>query len=261
MRKRKDVLDGSLEADSVEEAAEAALAPAAYDPIYGASIYYCEGRHKPLWRGRLHAACAIISPIPIILQLRLCRNAAAFASCSIALFGTTFLMSMSGLYHCGKWTRRQEELLGNLDYFGIYLQFAFSIAPVFVLLMPTYRYGWTVVSILAAAAATGGWLTFSGREFSRFVLVAIYTVMAGAQLVPLFAPFLGKSIIQEMLPSERWMLLGVTLSYGSGSQIFAHAWPPLCKNAFGFHELWHVLIVLGSAMSYSTNSSIVERIS
>lgn len=168
---------------------------------------------------------------------------------------------MSGLFHCGKWTRQQEELLGNLDYFGIYLQIAFSIAPVFVLLMPTSA-GWIVVSFLAAAAAAGGVFTFNGPELSRFVHVAVYTAMAAAQIVPLFIPLFGTpSVFAEMLPSERWLLLTTAVSYFSGSQIFAHAWPPLCKDAFGYHELWHLLIIVGSAATYSTNCSIAERIS
>ena len=171
-------------------------------------------------------------------------------------------MTMSGSYHCGKWSLQREKVLAKLDYTGIYLQIAFSVAPVFVLLMPQPA-GWNVVAVLAAAAAAGTWLTFSGRKFSRFVLVAIYTLMGLVQVVPMMTPLFGggSSILEKALPVERWMFLVMALSYLIGGQIFANAWPRCCPDTFGFHELWHLLIVLGSTMTYCINCSVVARTS
>jgi predicted membrane channel-forming protein YqfA (hemolysin III family) len=55
------------------------------------------------------------------------------------------------------------------------------------------------------------------------------------------------------------MLYGAVLCYLVGSQVFAHAVPKLWPYTFGFHELWHLLVVVASALTYSCNCSLVSR--
>ena len=48
-------------------------------------------------------------------------------------------------------------------------------------------------------------------------------------------------------------------SYLGGSQIYANSVPKLWPRVFGFHELWHLLVVVGSVCSYATNCSLLMR--
>ena len=83
----------------------------------------------------LHKWCALSSPVWCAYQLSLCDAGNAPAA-GLSLFAMAFLFSASALYHRGRWTLAQEQRLMKLDYIGIFLLVAFSVAPCYVMLLP-----------------------------------------------------------------------------------------------------------------------------
>jgi len=96
---------------------------------------------------------------------------------------------------------------------------------------------------------------------SRHVLVSIYTAQAALQLIPLtsqlFAPL---SIWSQLSVTECYLFLLTAVSYSIGAQCYAHGVPRLWPSTFGFHELWHVLVVFGHLGTYSANCCLLLRI-
>ena len=46
-------------------------------------------------------------------------------------------------------------------------------------------------------------------------------------------------------------------TYAPGLIVYALKWPK--HRTFGFHELWHLLVVIGSAASWAVNCSLLQR--
>jgi len=108
---------------------------AAFPSSEDRSIWYCMERPRPKYRGVLHTWCALSSPVWCAYQLSLC-DANNVLAAGLSLFAMAFLFSASAMYHRGRWTLAQEQRLMKLDYTGIFLLVAFSVAPCYVQLLP-----------------------------------------------------------------------------------------------------------------------------
>jgi len=231
--------------------------------VADATTFYCESRHKPLLRGWLHALTALTSPLWTSYQLRLCRTWDGQASALMSLFSAAWLFSASGAFHTVRWTHRsQEVLLGKLDYVGIFFQVGFSLAPYYVHLLPA-DVGWKVVAAIGATVASGAFVVLAEPVWarSRHVITSIYICAAALQLLPLCSSAFGgaKSIVSQMLPSEQMLMATTAICYLAGSQCYTFGYPRLWPDVFGYHELWHLLVVIASYCTWSMNCSLLQR--
>ena len=227
--------------------------------------FYCSGRPRPLFRGVFHVFCALTSPVWTLHQVSLCRNTDSVLPVLISCFGTTSCFGASGAYHRLPFRTEEQELTaGLLDYCGIYLQIAFSCAPAYFNLLPA-PYGWYVIFTMAAFAIAGIVLTFSpigaDRPEWRHVGTFIFNGMGAVQLLPFLSTRMSeRTMWSQLADHERVLLVSGLLSYLVGSQIYSHATPKLWPRIFGFHELWHVLVVIGAACTYLVNCSLLMRL-
>lgn len=230
------------------------------DGEHGTS-YYCSGRPKPYFRGKLHLYSAMASPIWTAFQCSLCQNGEELCSVVLACFGATTMLGTSGLFHRVRWKCEASEARAALcDYSGIYLQIAFSGAPLYLLLMAR-PLGWLVIGALAACAAAGIATLFSGVQLGRHFGTCIYILMGLIQLVPICTSFVSeRPVASQLLSGEKQLLYALAAAYLVGAYCYAHATPKLWPRVFGFHELWHLLVVVGSACSYAVNCSLLQRL-
>jgi hemolysin III len=224
------------------------------DGMHG-TPFYCSGRPRPLFRGRMHLYSAFASPLFTYYILSLCRSAEETAAALLACTGACACFGASGAYHRFDWkTEANEAVAALLDYSGIYLQIAFSGAPIWLLLIP-YPFNWIVIGSSAACAAAGILLTFSPIQMGRHAGTIIYIAMGATQAASLRV----FGVWSHLLPLEQELLVGCLCAYAVGSQIYAHATPRLWPRVFGFHELWHLLVVVGSACSFACCCSVLAR--
>lgn len=223
--------------------------------------FYCSGRPKPYFRGMLHFYSALCSPLWSGYQLSLCHTAQQTWAVLLACASATCMLGASGSYHYPPWkTEAQETLMSKFDYGGIYLQIAFSAAPMYLLLLPSPA-NWLVISIMGVCAACGIFLTFGPiGHLGRHAGALVYIVMGLMQTLPMLTTtFTERSMWSQLLTSEQNLLIGLALAYLVGSQIYANATPRLWPRVFGFHELWHLLVFVGSASSWAVNCSLLKR--
>ena len=150
--------------------------------------------------------------------------------------------------------------MGKMDYGAIYLQIAFSAAPMYLLLLPA-PVNWAVIGSMAVCAACGIFLTFGPiGHLGRHAGAVVYIVMGLVQTLPLLtSAFSERTMWSQLLASEQNLLIALAAAYLVGSQIYANATPKLWPSTFGFHELWHLLVVIGSAASWAVNCSLLQR--
>jgi hypothetical protein len=85
------------------------------DRLFPGSIMYCEGRPKPLFRGKLHAFAAIIlCPLWSQVVYSHVDSWSEIIAICVFFFGLIFCWTTSALYHISSWSLQGEIFLQRL---------------------------------------------------------------------------------------------------------------------------------------------------
>ena len=184
------------------------------------------------------AIVALGATVPLVLITRgdwLDRAASAvFGLTSVLLFLASFLL------HALRVDERGETWLRRFDHGAIFLLIAGTYTPILVqaLRPDSPRLAWTVLLVVWTIALCGLVFKLLWIEAPRWLSTGLYLVMgwlAVGAIVPLARALGGASMA--------WMLAGGAF-YTVGAAIYGLKRPNL-RPGFGFHELWHVFVLLG----------------
>jgi hemolysin III len=195
---------------------------------------------RPRLRGWIHAAAA---PVAVVVAVMLWRAAApGISRASVAVFGIALvgLYTTSGLYHIPRWPARVRHWLSRADVAMIQLFIAASFTPIAV-----HGLGgaWRVWSLAVAwgIGVVGAVIAASPLKGPRWLSVVGYTAFGSLAVVPLFR-------IVLVMPTAGLMLIGASgAMYVIGGVVYARRRPDPWPNWFGFHEVFHVLVVAAGA--------------
>jgi len=149
----------------------------------------------------------------------------------------------STLYHGLRVPPEQIRLFQMLDYIGIYCLIAGSVSPVgLVLLRGAWR--WTTVVAVWLLAAVGIFLQVFFSSLPTLIAVGLYLVMGWGIILAYFE--LSRVVSQRAL---HLAILGGVF-YSIGAAVHVIGWPVLIPGVFGSHELFHILVLLGSTCHY-----------
>ena len=195
-------------------------------------------------RGFLHGSAALATLIGVILMLsRAWGNAAAITG--VLLFGLAllFMYVVSSLYHSVPWGEKWKTRLQRIDHSMIYLVVAGTFTPIAVASLN----GVSLVismSVIWGIAATGVILKSVLSGDKTWLSITLQTVMGWTALVWL----------PQILGQLGWtavVLIGFGgLCYSVGVVIFSMKRPVLFARSFSYHELFHVLVIAGSAFHF-----------
>jgi hemolysin III len=195
---------------------------------------------RPRLRGWIHAAAA---PAAVLVAMMLWRAAApGLPRLSVAVFGAGLvgLYATSGLYHVPRWPARVRHWLSRLDVAMIQLFIAASFTPVAVHALSGLWRAWSL-ALVWGIGLVGAVVAASPLKGPRWLSVVGYTSFATLALIPLVR-------IIGVLPSTGLLLiLGSGLLYVLGGIVYARRRPDPWPHWFGFHEIFHVLVVAGGA--------------
>ncbi len=162
------------------------------------------------------------------------------------IYGTTlvFLFTASACYHAFKHEENGHSTLRKLDHLAIF----FLIAGTYTPICYTYLTGWWRWGILIAQWG----LVFFGVFFSifyisapRIISTSIYVLMGWLLIIPI------KKIIAAV-PFDALVLIVLGgIAYTAGAVIYALKKPDPVPGRFGFHEIFHIFILLGAALHFT----------
>ena len=148
----------------------------------------------------------------------------------------------SFLYHLLPLSPAGVAWLRRLDHVAIFVLIAGTYTP-FCLLALDGAWRWGLLSLIWGLALCGVLLKLLWMDAPRWLSVALYLGMGWVAVVA--APLL------RSLPTGgiAWVLTG-GLIYSAGALVYGFKRPNLIPGAFGFHELWHLFVVAGSACHF-----------
>lgn len=196
-------------------------------------------------RGILHGSAAVASLIGLIV-LTIRTSSDAIRMWSMIVFGLSLvaLYTTSSLYHSYPWREKWERRIQRVDHSMILVLVAGSWTPIAMnVLDGNWRiFTMTVVWGLALIGIVQKILFPSVRQWFT---VALATTMGWFAVVPL------PQIIQRMSLGAIILLFVGGVLYTIGMVIYATRWPKLFPRVFSSHEVFHVLVVAGSAAHFA----------
>lgn len=158
------------------------------------------------------------------------------------VFGVSMIVlyAVSATYHIGRWQPRTERILRALDHANIYVLIAGTFTPMCVnVLEGSFRT--TMLTVMWSIAAAGVVLSVFTEHLPRWLMAGLYVAMGwiGVVLLPSFAALLP-------WPAVTLLLVGGLL-YTVGAVVYALQRPDPYPQVFGYHEVFHLFVIGGSA--------------
>ena len=202
-------------------------------------------RARPQLRGVTHQWAFFISVVlGVVLVISAPPGkgtlaAAVYAVCVALLFGT------SALYHRVTWqTDAARRWMRRLDHSAIFLLIAGTYTP-FALLVLDGTLADVVLVVVWSGALGGILLKLLWIDAPKWLAALIY-VMLGWVVVAV-----TPDLIEE-LGITASVLVGVGgLLYTAGAVIYALRRPDPIPTVFGYHEVFHALVIAAAALQYA----------
>ncbi|MBV8302190.1 MAG: hemolysin III family protein [Candidatus Dormibacteraeota bacterium] len=199
---------------------------------------------RPALRGWSHAA--VIAPVVAgwaLLMVHARDDTLKLAT--VAVYGATLtlLFSVSALYHCRTWNASARSLLRRIDHADISLLIAATYTPVVGVLLG----GAARILLLAgvwSAALLGAALSLFDVHLRRSLLVALYIATGWIALLALPA------LYQRIGAGGVAVLVCGGLLYSAGAVLYAVQRPKLWPRVFGYHEVFHLLVIAATAVFF-----------
>lgn len=206
-------------------------------------------------RGLLHGSAALLS-IAGTGALWIHAEQDLFERCALLVFGSSLvcLYGVSSAYHAVPWSPAWKSRMQRVDHAMIYVLIAGTYTPSAAIVLD----GPLRVAALATAwgitlvgVAQKLWWPRVGHGYS--IALQVVQGWLGALLVLPLSERLGWSAVALLI-------LGGLL-YTLGMIAFATQRPRLWPRLFSYHEVFHVLVVAGSAVHYTMTFVYVAPLS
>lgn len=207
---------------------------------------------KPLLRGVSHeiaAAAALFAWGALALAAGPSRARAAANVYGASLFTLFFV---SALYHRPTWAPRARLLMRRLDHSAIFVLIAGTYTP-FCLLLPPAT-GLPLLSIVWGGAAAGVLRAVLWVHAPKVLATAIYVLLGWAvvPMVPALRSALGAGAIS--------LLLSGGAAYTLGAVVYATRRPDPFPRVFGYHEVFHALVVAAAACHFAVAMAAIRAL-
>jgi hemolysin III len=206
---------------------------------------------KPLLRGWLHLVCFFLAIPAAVLVVALATSGRGRVGAIVYAVGLVALFGVSGTYHRGRWTDAKRRLMQQLDHGTIFVMIAGSYTPLCLLALR----GWVAVAMLAVAwsgAVLGFVLSFANTRLTRIVRGALYIVLGWASVIA--AP----QLVRHLSVAELVLIAAGGVLFTVGAIFLATRWPDPFPRVFGYHEVWHALVVAAVVCHFVAIASVVN---
>lgn len=190
-----------------------------------------------------HLSGAIFSFIALIAMLAkgVQNNASTVALTSVTIFGISLILlySVSGTYHGIISTDNIINFFQKLDHSMIFILIAGSYAP-FCLIALGGTLGRNMFIVMISIAVAGIIFKLCWFSAPRWLQTALYIAMGWSAI------FVIKPLSAALPPVSIFLLVLGGVFYTVGGIIYASKSARIKLGYFGFHEIFHVFILLGS---------------
>ena len=207
----------------------------------------CLKKIKDPVSGFTHLAWAALSVAGLVLLIirAATQGEGAWDVVSFTIFGTSLILlyTFSSLYHLCNVGEKATSVLRKFDHIMIYILIAGTYTP--ICLGPIRGgWGWSIFGVVWGIAVLGIFLTIFWKNAPRWITTSLYLAMGWVVIIAIY-PMITSFKAANSFGSLIWLLAG-GIFYTVGGVIYGLKKPNFNNKYFGFHELFHIFVMLGS---------------
>ncbi|WP_240512020.1 PAQR family membrane homeostasis protein TrhA [Paludifilum halophilum] len=192
-----------------------------------------------------HFVTFIVAIVGLVFLILLSKeNLSKLITMTIYGISVILLYGASSLYHWVKTTPRKELILKKLDHIAIYLFIAGSYTPVFFYGL-NGSWKWTMLTAVWLLAGIGAFLKIWFVHAPRYVSTAFYVTLGWIAVIPFV------QLVHRLPTGAITLMVAGGVAYTVGAVIYATKCFDFLPNRFGFHEIFHLFVMAGSAIHFA----------
>jgi hemolysin III len=205
---------------------------------------------RPALRGTMHAFAALLSPFALIALLLLAEAPREYVGAAIFGASVLLLYVSSASYHLAPWSHGARRVMKRVDHSMIFVLIAGTYTP-FCLIVLGNGWGIPMLCVVWVLSAAGVLLKMLRPDAPRWLGVGLYIGLGWVGAIaaaPIISALPGVAIA---------MLLFGGLLYSVGAVIYAMRRPDPFPRIFGYHEVFHALVIAGTAVHFTLIAAYV----
>ena len=199
---------------------------------------------KPRLRGVSHQYAFFIALAAGAALVVLARGGEARVAVAVYALSLSAMFGASALYHRIDWSPRPRAWLRRLDHSMIFVLVAGTYTP-FAVLVLAPALGWTLLGVVWGGAVAGIVLSLVWVDAPRWLSAALYVALGWVAIVGLPQLWDRAGAMAVALLATGGVL------YTVGAVIYARRRPDPSPRIFGYHEVFHVLVIAAAAVHFA----------
>lgn len=207
---------------------------------------------KPLFRGTSHAVGFFAAAYGWLVLAQACAPSSLRSAALVHGSSLVAMLGISGLYHQVNWSERMRALLRRVDHATIYALIAGSLTP-YAVLVAGGEAKWWLWAYWGAAMACALFAAFVDHGL-RWLRAGL-NVAVGLSSIPVVWHLPGL-----IGPARVAVLVGSSAIYIIGAVVYARRWPNPNPRVFGYHEVFHLMVLIAAALQYGVTLSVLKEL-
>jgi hemolysin III len=207
------------------------------------------GPVRPKLRGVAHQYAFFVSLGCGIALILAASDGRARLAASIYAVAVSALLGTSALYHRVTWRPKARRWMRRLDHSMIFVLIAGTYTPVALLALKGSLA--STILIVLWTGALGGvvfklvWIDAGRSRIGKWLFAGVYVALG----------LVSAAVFGELPSAIGWLgvagLLSGGLLYVVGAIVYASGRPNPWPEVFGYHEVFHALVIAAAALQYA----------
>lgn len=206
---------------------------------------------KPLLRGHFHQAAFFFALGACAMLVARVHDKTSLIAALIYSFSLILLFGISSLYHRPNWQPKQRMWMRRLDHAAIYILIAGTSTPICLLAL-TPEAGIKLLQLVWGAAIFGIFQSLFWVNGPKWVSSILY-VIAGLLVIPFMS-----ELKMVLTTGQIQLILSGGAFYIIGAVIYAIKRPNPYPQYFGYHEIFHLLVIAGAIVHFLAVSPLIK---
>lgn len=209
-----------------------------------------ELKTKPTWRGVSHQIAFFVAIAAGAGLIAFARGPLAVAATGVYAVTLAALFGVSALYHRVDWDEKKRLFMKRLDHSTIFVFIAGSYTPLCLVALGGTT-GRTLLALAWAGAGLGVAQSILWPKAPKALKASLYVALGwlSTAYMPSIAQAVGMPVVAALVAGG--------LLYSVGAAVYATQRPDPLPAVFGYHEVFHALVIAACACHFAAIAHLV----
>lgn len=218
----------------------------------GSPLEFARDEVVPRLRGLLHAWAFWFALVAAVVLIAVAPDARARIGAVVYGVGLCALFGASATYHRWRWNPRWKPILRRVDHSTIFIFIAASYTPIALLVLDDPLRVIVLASVWLGALC-GVAMSIAWIDAPRVLVALCYVAVGWVAIVAMPQLFSARGVAMPVL-----LLVGGLL-YSLGAAAYATKRPNPWPRTFGFHEVFHTLVILAALVHFVAIAGVIAN--